>query len=113
LSAKQRWSQEAFAAEPRSERTEEPFHIRNVVKTCGVSTPTLVARFKKTLGRTPIMELRRLRIAHAKRLLIEAETPLSEVARRCGFRSTPYFCAVFRETSGMTPLDYRLRTRLD
>ncbi len=69
----------------------------------------LCACFKAETQETIMQYLRRIRIHHAKLLLMEApDMSLSKIAAACGFHSTSYFGKVFRQSSGMTPQAYRL-----
>ena len=53
-------------------------------------------------------EVSRRRIHTAKFLLgAEPETPIAEIALRCGFRSTPHFSRTFREIVGCSPTEAR------
>jgi transcriptional regulator GlxA family with amidase domain len=53
--------------------------------------------------------LRRIRIHHAKVLLMEApDAGIKEVSVSCGFNSVSYFGRVFKEITGYTPQGYRL-----
>ncbi len=88
-----------------------PFRVRDLKALTGVSTPTLVARFKAELNLTPIEVVRRERIRHAKKLLLENNDSISATARNCGFGSLERFCKVFRELAGQTPLQYRQSVR--
>jgi two-component system response regulator YesN len=47
------------------------------------------------------------RIEQAKDLLMHTELPVKEVSQRVGYLSESYFCKVFKESLGMTPLEYR------
>ena len=69
----------------------------------------LCACFKTATQETIMQYLRRIRIHHAKLLLMEApDLSLAEIAEACGFHSASYFGRVFRSSSGMTPQAYRL-----
>ena len=69
----------------------------------------LCSSFKSVTGETIMHYLRRIRIHHAKVLLMEApDTGIKEISRNCGFASVSYFGRVFRETTGYTPQGYRL-----
>lgn len=55
-------------------------------------------------------EISTQRIHTAKLLLnTEPQTPVAEIARRCGFRSTPHFSRTFREIVGWSPSEARAR----
>ena len=69
----------------------------------------LCAVFKTATGETIMQYLRRVRLHHAKVLLLTApDKHLREVASNCGFHSLSYFCKVFREATGFTPQSFRL-----
>ncbi len=50
-----------------------------------------------------------VRTDRAKALLKHRELTLTEVAQRCGFADTAYFCRVFKQKTRQTPTAYRLK----
>ena len=69
----------------------------------------LCSCFKTATGETIMQSLRRIRIHHARVLLMEApDASIEDISRSCGFNSVSYFGKVFRETTGYTPSLYRL-----
>jgi AraC family transcriptional regulator len=60
-------------------------------------------RFRCTIGE----QIRRLRIEHAARELVETSDPLSEIALRAGFYDQSHFTNLFRRVVGVTPAAYR------
>lgn len=69
----------------------------------------LCGKFKADTGETMMQYLRRIRIHNAKVLLLTTpDTGIRDVAVRCGFQSTSYFCKVFREATGQTPQSFRI-----
>lgn len=66
--------------------------------------------FKKETGETLMEYLSRIRINKAKALLKNTLLKVYEVAEQVGFKSNSYFCSVFKEHCGMTPLEYRDRS---
>lgn len=56
---------------------------------------------------TPGEYVLQCRVSAAKSLLVEGSLSLGEVAERCGFASQSYFNYRFKQTVGMTPLQYR------
>lgn len=63
--------------------------------------------FTAYFHKTPNQFLLDLRIAHAKRMLLEEDFSLSDIALACGFTSQSYFCSRFKKANGQTPLQYR------
>jgi len=56
---------------------------------------------------SPNADLIKIKIEHAKRLLITTNEPISVVAKMCGHSSVEHFIRVFSKTVGKTPLQYR------
>ncbi|MDO4804445.1 MAG: AraC family transcriptional regulator [Lachnospiraceae bacterium] len=47
------------------------------------------------------------RMKYAAELLVKTKSSVTEISKKSCYRHTPYFCHVFKEWSGMTPLEYR------
>ena len=59
---------------------------------------------------TVMAELRRIRLTRAQRMLASGAfrgLPVSEIALRCGFKSLPSFSRAFRQTVGVSPVEFR------
>ena len=65
--------------------------------------------FRKETGKTLIEYLTKIRIEEAKKLLQNSLLKVYEIAEKVGYKSNSYFCSVFKEHCGMTPLEYRDR----
>lgn len=63
--------------------------------------------FKREYGVSPINYLIARRIQEGKRLLIETDLSLSQIASVLGFSSSSYFSQSFRNAEGITPTEYR------
>jgi transcriptional regulator GlxA family with amidase domain len=59
------------------------------------------------LGRSIHEEINRVRIEHAKRLLVETHLAMPDLAVRCGFNYATVFTKVYRQVTGTTPKRYR------
>lgn len=55
--------------------------------------------------------LKLARISRSKILLTSTTMKISEVAEKCGFTDTNYFCKVFRDINDCTPLEYRRKNK--
>ncbi len=75
------------------------------------SERALRQQFRTQTGMTVNHYLRQLRICHAQYLLQHTELMVSEVAMRCGFEDSNYFPVVFNREVGMTPVQWRHRSR--
>ncbi|MGQ7871134.1 helix-turn-helix domain-containing protein [Sunxiuqinia sp. sy24] len=63
--------------------------------------------FKSITGIPPSEFIIRKRIEKAQFLLLSSDLPLNEIIEKTGFRSTSYFCRLFKKYSSFTPEEYR------
>lgn len=75
------------------------------------SERTLRQQFRTQTGMTINHYLRQLRICHAQYLLQHTELMIGEIATRCGFEDSNYFSVVFTRETGVTPSQWRHRSR--
>lgn len=77
-----------------------------------ISKQYLCRVFKSETGMRPFEALLKLRCQKAASLLLEeGDTPVSEIAIRCGFHSESYFCNVFKKHENVSPIKYRMLYR--
>lgn len=70
--------------------------------------PDYLARlFKKEAGLSIGGYLQEVRVREAKSLLANTALPVNEVALRVGYDNISYFSRVFREKTGLAPIEYR------
>jgi LacI family transcriptional regulator len=81
--------------------------VADVVRRLSIARRTLEQRFVRLIGRTPAAEIRRVRIEEAKRLLIESDRSVADVARATGFSQQDLFSRTFRRSVGLPPSEYR------
>ena len=86
-------------------------HVDDVAAQVQTSRRYLEERFRTVLGCSIHDEIFRVRLATAQRLLSTTALPLKDVAARSGFRRPDYLSVVFREKLGVSPSDYRARSR--
>ncbi|TLX78138.1 helix-turn-helix domain-containing protein [Labilibacter sediminis] len=72
-------------------------------------TPTAFCRyFKERTDKTFLQYLNHYRIGLARRLLIEGQLKIQEVAFECGFGNLSHFNKHFKKLTGITPKHYRI-----
>ena len=49
------------------------------------------------------------KLAHAKKLLVQTDNAVSSVAFESGFENTAHFSRLFKQKTGLTPMEYRKR----
>jgi AraC-like DNA-binding protein len=57
-------------------------------------------------------EIQRCRLERGRRILLETDLPIPQVASRCGFTYAHYFGRVFRKATGQSPSQFRNAHRL-
>lgn len=87
--------------------------VDDVVRATSLSRSGLERAFRRVLGRSPNAEIRRARLAEARRLLTQTDLTLAAIIGRTGFASVPYLCESFKTEFGQTPTEFRESVRSD
>ncbi|WP_458114240.1 helix-turn-helix domain-containing protein [Arthrobacter sp. R1-13] len=77
----------------------------------GMSEPTFSKYFKRATGQNFSDLVRKLRLAHARRLLEATDTPISTICYEVGFSNLSNFNRHFLNDTGETPRDFRRRVQ--
>lgn len=85
----------------------EGINVNSVLQQVPLSRRVLEKRFQESIGRTPHQEIIRRRFDQVRRLLIETDLTLHQIASRTGFRNEEYLSVAFRKVAGMSPGQYR------
>ena len=85
----------------------ESIHVEALAREAGLSPFHFSRMFKRATRHTPHAFITARRMDLACQLLAESRLEISEVARRCGFRTQAHFTEVFRLRVGTTPKRYR------
>ena len=87
----------------------EDINVEGLCKRFGIGRTALYEFARQNYGMGIAQHIRALRIAHARKLLIERpDMNISQVAEACGFKDYNYFITVFGKTVGVAPRQYRL-----
>lgn len=87
---------------------ENPKVLDDVCRNFGVSRKTLDRNYNLILGTSAKGILADLRIERAKQLLKNTDKNMNFIKDNCGFGSEKTFYRVFKEATGMTPMDFRI-----
>ena len=84
-----------------------PLTLEEIAAHAGVSTRTLIRRFREQTGTTPLQWLHRARIRQAQHLLESTGHSVERIGAQAGFGSPTAFRDRFKQTTGISPLSYR------
>lgn len=73
----------------------------------GMSVDHFSRMFKRSTGLAPHQYLGDIRLERAKRLLVDARTPIIEIAFEIGYANPSQFSAFFRKRTGLSPREFR------
>jgi LacI family transcriptional regulator len=85
----------------------EMIQVDDVAQAVNLSRRQLYNKFKATLGRSVYQQIRRFRMTHAARMLIDTNMSVADIAISLGFTDTKNISRCFREEQGTTMLAYR------
>jgi AraC-like DNA-binding protein/tetratricopeptide (TPR) repeat protein len=93
--------------------TAEKITLATLAAACGTPERTLLKQFRKFVGLSPLVYLRRLRLNLVRSELLQAdrETAISEIAIGCGFTHLGRFATEYRRAFGESPSGTRQRVR--
>ena len=83
--------------------------VDTLASLCGVSEVHLRRLFDHIYHTSPTKYLTSLRVRKAKELLGGSRLSMAEISEICGFRNQYYFSKVFKESTSLTPTEYRAR----
>jgi LacI family transcriptional regulator len=89
----------------------EGIDVGDLIKVVPLSRSTLERRFVKAIGHSPKDEIMRVRLNHAKQLLTETNLPIEFIAEKVGLEHTEYLSRIFKKKAGLTPSQFRLKSR--
>src|SRR5690554_2698971 len=86
--------------------------LSDVAGYIGVNSSYLSRKFKKDCGKGFNEYLNKIRIEYAKILMENGYENIKEIVTEVGFNNYNYFFKVFKDSQGMTPLEYRMSCRV-
>ncbi len=89
-----------------------PLTLQFVAEECGISAQYLSTYFKKEMGINFKTYVDTLKISNAKKQLEQSDMSIQEIALSLGFSESKNFIRVFKKYEGMTPGEYRERSKI-
>ena len=81
--------------------------LEEIAEKLHVTEEYLSTQFRKETGRTFTETIRGYRLEHVKKLLTVTNWKLTKIAEMVGYTDPKYMSRVFKEETGMLPLEYR------
>ena len=88
------------------EHFREDFPLSILPGLCHLSETYFRRLFRLAFNESPAEYRRRLRVAYAQDLLLDARLSISEIAQQCGYPDPAYFSRMFQKTLGICPSRY-------
>lgn len=88
----------------------DPAHdwdVRGLSDAAAMSSSRLTARFRETLGQSPMAYVTEWRMIIAAQLLTDTDLSVQRVAERVGYTAQPSFTRSFTRHYGLAPRNYR------
>jgi transcriptional regulator GlxA family with amidase domain len=89
--------------------SDEDWSVRRLASVSAVSEAHFARSFRDAFGVPPHRYLLTRRIERAKALLRDTHLPVTEIAFRTGWNSLGTFGRIFRDITGMSPMEMRIR----
>lgn len=90
-------------------RYREPLTLDDLCHVAHMSKPHLLSEFRRYVGMPPIGYLIRVRLGHARNLLLDHNLSVGEIAERVGYPNIYHFSKLFRKHTGRSPSAFRGR----
>jgi len=87
----------------------EPLTMEQAGEQFGLSSRSLIRRFKLATGGTPLNYLQEVRLDAASRLLIQSKQTVEEITTLVGYSDISSFTRLFKRRTGFPPSHYRTR----
>ncbi len=86
---------------------QRPLQVNDVVEAVSLSRRGLEKRFRTTLGRSVLVEIRRMRVAKITQMLLETNLSVSKIALTFGFGDAHNISRYFKKETGMSLIQFR------
>ncbi len=90
---------------------DKPLKLRDIAGAVYLSQCHLSRTFKQLTGRSIVDFIRDQRLARAEELLAATDLTVTEIAGQVGFRDAAYFTTCFKNRHGLSPVQYRKKTK--
>jgi AraC-like DNA-binding protein len=92
---------------------EQELSIEDIQRATGISVSRIGLYIKKVSGESFKQTLNRLRVTEAKRMMLESDRMISEIAYGVGYSNASHFNRIFKSMEGCTPKEFREKHKKD
>lgn len=85
--------------------------VEAIARTFHYSPSQFYRIMRSATGKTPSQYIRSRKMDRARQLLMGSRLTVSAISRAVGMSSVPYFCKTFRDETGCTPQEFRMKSR--
>ncbi len=85
---------------------DESFSLQDICTIVGMSRTSLYMKLKSLIDVSPQDFIILTKLKYAKKLLLQGDVNIKEVAYSCGFTNPKYFSTSFKKTFGITPSQF-------
>lgn len=89
-----------------------PNPVSAMVARSGLAERSFKRRFSAATGYSPVEYVQALRIEEAKQMLETEDKAIEEISAAVGYEDPTFFRRLFKRRAGITPAQYRQRTRI-
>ena len=93
------------------EHYSSPIRLSELAELVNMNEQYFCRYFKKNIGKTITEYINVIRVEKAATALAETEDKIIDIAAACGFDNTGYFIRRFKKEKGMTPSEYRKKSK--
>lgn len=93
------------------EHYSSPIRLSELAELVNMNEQYFCRYFKKNIGKTITEYINVIRVEKAATALAETENKIIDIAAACGFDNTGYFIRRFKKEKGMTPSEYRKKSK--
>ena len=91
------------------EYTDKDLSLLDIAKRLNISSGYLCTIFKQVSGENFVSFLTRIRMENARKLILEGDHKMYEIANSLGYCSPRYFTDTFKKYFGLSPTEYKKR----